>query len=293
MLESLINPKRAERKPWEMFFVGLLYASVSLLIVDWIFLKDTVLSQYVSILIVTFTVMCSMPFFYFIIRMEEIKDVQIGEERILIKEHGKALAALVYLFMGFVIAFAFWYIVLPAGTTSHNFKAQIEQYCAINSQNDFIGCIENFGVKDTISGKAVITGGLSYQMKHFVDIFVNNIYVLVFTLIFSLTFGAGAIFILAWNASVIAAAMGIFTQSSLHHFHQGIMRYFIHGIPEIAAYFVGALAGGIISVAIIRHEFKEDKFWKVLQDSVDLIIVAIMILVVSAFIEVFVTPALF
>ncbi|MFH1249036.1 MAG: stage II sporulation protein M [archaeon] len=293
MLESLINPKRAERKPWEMFFIGLLYASVSLLIVDWIFLKDTVLSQYVSILIVTFTVMCSMPFFYFIIRMEEIKDVQIGEERILIKEHGKAIAALIYLFMGFVIAFAFWYIVLPSGITSQNFKAQVEQYCAINSPDDFARCVGNVGVKDTITGNAVVTGGMAYQMRHFVDILVNNLYVLVFTLIFSLTFGAGAIFILAWNASVIAAAIGIFTEASLHHFHMGIMRYFIHGIPEISAYFVGALAGGIISVSIIRHDFKDDKFWKVLQDSVDLIIVAIIILVISAFIEVFITPSLF
>jgi len=52
-----MNPRKAERSPWELFFIGLLYASLSVLIVDWIFLKDTVLSQYTSMLIVTFTVM--------------------------------------------------------------------------------------------------------------------------------------------------------------------------------------------------------------------------------------------
>jgi len=32
----------------------------------------------------------------------------------------------------------------------------------------------------------------------------------------------------------------------------------IHGIPEIVAYFIGALAGGIISVAIIRKDLRGD-----------------------------------
>ena len=35
-----------------------------------------------------------------------------------------------------------------------------------------------------------------------------------------------------------------------------------HGIIEIAAYFVGALAGGILSVAIIKHDIRTKYFWK-------------------------------
>jgi uncharacterized membrane protein SpoIIM required for sporulation len=116
--------------------------------------------------------------------------------------------------------------------------------------------------------------------------------VLIFTLIFSLIFGAGAIFILAWNASVIAAAVGIFVKSDIAHLPIGISRYMIHGLPEIAAYFIGALAGGIISVAIIRQA-KNEKFWKIMQDSLNLIIAAIIILFLAALIEVFVTPRLF
>jgi len=62
-------------------------------------------------------------------------------------------------------------------------------------------------------------------------------------LIFSLIFGAGAIFVLAWNASVIAAAIGIFTKSELSSLPIALIRYMIHGIPEIASYFIVALAG--------------------------------------------------
>ena len=53
---------------------------------------------------------------------------------------------------------------------------------------------------------------------------------------------------------VIAAAISIFTRSSLAELRIGLVRYMIHGLPEIAAYFIAAMAGEIISVAVIRHE---------------------------------------
>ena len=118
-------------------------------------------------------------------------------------------------------------------------------------------------------------------------------YVLIFTLVFSLIFGAGAIFILAWNASVISAAVGIFSKQSLLQLPLGIARYMIHGIPEIAAYFIGAMAGGIVSIAVIKHDMKTEKFWVILQDSLNLIILAVIVLFIAALIEVFITPVLF
>jgi len=69
---------------------------------------------------------------------------------------------------------------------------------------------------------------------------------MIFTLIFSLIFGAGAIFILAWNASVISAAIGIFTSYNINEIPIGLLRYMIHGFPEITSYFVTALAGGYL-----------------------------------------------
>jgi uncharacterized membrane protein SpoIIM required for sporulation len=291
MIEMLINPKKAEREPWEMFFIGLLYGSVSLLIVDWIFLRDSILAQYTSMLIVTFATILSIPFMYFLIKFEEEKESMINKEIILIKEHGKAITALVYLFLGFIVAFSFWYMVLPSQTTASNFKAQIEQYCAINMPYNFGKCVTQHGVVNTITGK--ITAEATSRVSHFLNILVNNIYVLIFILIFSLAFGAGAIFILAWNASVIAAATGIFAEASLKNIHLGLMRYMIHGMPELIAYFIGALAGGMLSIAIIRHEFGHDRFWHILRDSVDLIILAVVVLIIAGLIEIFITPALF
>ena len=76
-------------------------------------------------------------------------------------------------------------------------------------------------------------------------------------------------------------------------FSVGFMKYAIHGIPEILAYFVARLGGGIISVAVIRHDFKSDSFRTIMFDCVDLIIIAVALVFVSALLEVYVTPLVF
>jgi uncharacterized membrane protein SpoIIM required for sporulation len=288
MFEMLLNPKRAERHPMEMFLVGLVYASLSILLVRWIFSQDAVLSNYSGILVVTFTVMFSIPFMYYAIKNEEQKDLeaQQGFTRLLL-QHGRALSMFIWLFMGFIVAYSFWHILFAG---SGILDAQVSVYCQINrpTQTAFQNCLQQYGV----GGFQKTTGFITSKEKVFM-IFANNIYVLIFTLLFSLIFGAGAIFILAWNASVIAAAVGIFTESKLSALPMGLARYLIHGIPEIAAYFVGAMAGGIISVAIIRRDMAKGKFWDILQDSLNLVILAVVILLFAALIEVFLTPLLF
>jgi uncharacterized membrane protein SpoIIM required for sporulation len=284
MIEMLIKPKRAERRPWELFFIGLFYASVSFLLVSFVFGKDFVLSGGSGLLLVIFTVISCLPFIYFIIKLEEGKDIEIDDSGRLIKEHSKAIIAMMWLFMGFVVAFSFWYIVLPE-EAGQNFNFQIKTFCAINAAHNYDICIAQYGVP-SLTGSA--TG-----MTTFLSIFSNNIYVLIFTLLFSLIFGAGAIFILVWNASVIASAIGIFAKGNMASLPAGVLRYMIHGVPEIAAYFVGALAGGIISVAVIRKDLRGEGTWKILQDALILIIIAVIILVIAGLMEVYLTPMLF
>ena len=288
-----MKPKRAERKPWEMFFVGLFWASVSLLLVSIVFAKDSILREGSGLLIVVFTVVCCLPFMYYIIKLEEGKDIAISDSGRLIKEHSKAVHALTWMFLGFVVAFSFWYAVLPLdlgvvtipGNSAENFNFQIKTFCAINSPSHYDSCIESHGIP-VLTGKVTGTDAV-------LGIFANNIYVLIFTILFSLAFGAGAMFILVWNASVIAAAIGIFAKGNLSQLPLGLARYMIHGVPEIGAYFIGALAGGIISVAVIRKDLQGEGTWAILQDSLLLVIIAIVILILAALMEVYLTPILF
>jgi uncharacterized membrane protein SpoIIM required for sporulation len=285
MLEMLINPEKAEGQPWRLFFIGAFYASLSIFLAEWVFSQDAVLSRYSGILVVTFTVMFSIPFIYYVTRLEEDKITPSSGSWALLKEHRRAIYAFLFLFMGYVVAFSFWYIML---SSTQSFSAQIETYCLINRPSNFNDCVQQYGIQDTLVATASATSA-----ERLVLIFTNNLYVSIFTLVFSLIFGAGFIFILAWNASVIAAAIGIFSKSDILALPLGLARYMIHGLPEIAAYFIIALAGGLVSTSIVRHESGSEKFWEVLHDSMNLIIVGLVILFLAAIMEVFITPALF
>jgi uncharacterized membrane protein SpoIIM required for sporulation len=282
MLESMFNPRRLEKGPWKMFFIGMLYASLSLLLAKWFFAQDAVLSNYSGIIVVTFCVMFTIPFMYFIIKEEEAEDEEVFGLLSVWKIHKDAVYAFLWLFLGFIIAFSFWYIILQDSTL---FNAQIQTYCMINSPGSIDSCVDKYDISKP-------TGAATQELR-FLSIIENNVYVMIFTLIFSLIFGAGAIFILAWNASVISAAISIFAGNRISEIPLGISRYMIHGFPEIAAYFITALAGGIFGVGIIRNGVKSKRFLHVIENTAILLFIALIILVLAALIEVYLTPVLF
>ena len=285
MLESLVNPKKVEKGSWKMFFIGLLYASLSLLGVKWAFSKDFVLYEYAGMIVVLFCVMFSLPFMYFLIKQEEEEDEQVEGFFSVWKVHKNAIYAFIWLFLGFIVAFSFWFIIIG---DSNLFNAQVGTYCNINNPGNVEDCVSEYSF-EKIGGA---TGAATKQMR-FLSIIENNVFVMIFTLIFSLIFGAGAIFILAWNASVIAAAIAIFTKYQITGIPFGIGRYMIHGFPEIVAYFITALAGGIFGVGVIRNGIKNPKLLRVIENAIVLLFIAIIILIIAAVIEVYFTPILF
>ncbi|MBU2104460.1 MAG: stage II sporulation protein M [Nanoarchaeota archaeon] len=288
MLESIVNPKRVERGPLKMLFVGLVYSSLSLILVELFFSSDPVLSKFSGMIVVTFCVMFSLPFMYYLIRQEEKEDEGVEGFLGVWRVHKDAVYAFMWLFLGFVIAFAFWNIFLQVAFGGSNlFNAQVETYCMINSFGDVDKCVQEYSFQESVP-----TGAFTKQAR-FLSIIENNVYVMIFTLIFSLIFGAGAIFILAWNASVIAAAIGIFTQYNLSEIPFGIARYMIHGFPEITAYFITALAGGIFGVGILKNGLKSPKLLRVMGNTAILLFISVAILVVAALIEVYFTPLIF
>lgn len=286
MLEAIIKPKNAEKTPWIMLIVGFIYALLSLVLVKIFFGGDTVLSRYSGVLVVTFCVMFSLPFMYFIIKKEELEDEEEPDESLLnvIKIHKDAVYAFMWLFLGFILAFSLFNIILQ---DSNLFNAQVETYCIINNG----GNLENCVLENSINNQAQ-TGASVQGVGKFLSILENNIYVMMFTLLFSVIFGAGAIFVLAWNASVISTAVGIFAHYEVRGIPCGILKYMIHGGPEIAAYFVTALAGGIFGVGIIRNGFKSKRFYRIVQSTIILLFIAIVLLIIAGLVEVYFTPSI-
>ena len=282
VVESLLFPVKAEKRPWQMFFLGALYTSIGIFLSLWIF-KDQA-----SLIMVFMITMAALPIFYNTIKLEESKDMIMDNEASILKEHNKAISFFMYMFVGITVACALWYMVLPTQTVNSLFDKQVGTIQTINNQ---------------------VSGHVIQNLSIFWKILFNNLKVLAFSTLFALIYGAGAIFILAWNGTVIGAAIGNFIRANIssytnslgmmqagNYFHVvslGLLKYSIHGIPEIAAYFYGGLAGGILSVAIIRKHFMTKKFSTVLVDFSELILIAIGFLISAAFLEVYVTPVLF
>jgi len=273
VIESIVSPITL-KKPWIMLVVGFIYSSIAIFLALWIF------NEQADLVMVFFTVMASMPYFYFTVKNEQKKSESNLDEISLLKEHAHALYSLMYLFIGFVLSYSFWYVVLPPVTVSTLFAIQTNTILAINNQ---------------------VSANYIYPFQSFVRIFFNNVKVLTFCILFAFIYGLGAVFILTWNASVIAVAIGNFIKSHLVNnsgqyiqaISFGLGRYLLHGIPEILAYFIGGLAGGVISVAVINHSFGTKKFEKTLLDSSGLILLAVFVLFVAAIMEVYLTPLIF
>ena len=226
VLESLISPEKAEKNPLSMVIYGFIFASISIILSLLIFREEA------SMVSVFLTVMISIPLMYSTTKFEENEDLKINNEKVLLKQHWKALKFFVFLFFGFIIAYSIWFIALPEETTQSLFTAQLTTINTINSK---------------ISGNLLIDSGILLR------IFMNNVKVMLFSLFFSLFFGAGAIFILTWNASVIGAAMGTFATEKI-----GIFGTYFISFPlsmEILVAYNSFMIFVISSLFLIRLSF--------------------------------------
>ncbi len=274
VLESLIPIRAAEKEPIEMLPLAFLYASIGIFVGYWIF------PNYASLTSVFFTVIACIPLMISFIRFEE-KDIFKNNKK---WHHQKAIPFFIFLFLGLVFAYSFWFVVFPKSLLSSVFGIQLDTIVQINN---------------AISGSAT-------SISFFTPILTNNLKVLMFCLLFSFVYGAGAIFILTWNASVVSAAIGNATRSLISKlasttnlpgiaiyfsaFSLGLLRYLSHGIFEMIGYFLGGLAGGLISVAVLRHDFLDENFRRVFIDALNIILVSIGVLIFAAIIEVTLSP---
>ncbi len=268
VLEGMIEPFKAEKRPFELFFLGIIFSSAAILLSLFIF------SPYSSLVSIALSAIVCVPIIYGVIKLEEKKSLEIKKEYILLKEHSRALMFFMFLFLGFVASFTLWYLFLPQAYVDELFTVQTETIT---------------GAQDNITGAA------TNPLKNMAELISHNTKVMLFCLFFAFFYGFGAIFILTWNASVIGAAIGNTIRSTISEgfissISTSILRYMTHGIPEIAAYFTAGLAGGIISIAVIKHDWRSPDFRNVIKDSVDLIVLSFVILVVAAGLEVFVSP---
>ncbi len=283
VIESIIKPRNAINNPHKV----ILYTfSVSILA---IILSYNVFYDFSSIASLAFIVIGLLPFINNILKIEEEIDMTLENENEMIKHHRKVITLFLYMFIAITMAYLIFYLIMPTNVVETLFNYQIQTINQVNSP----------------SGSETIVANVISNNPFFI-ILLNNLRVMLFCIVFSFLYSSGAIFFLSWTASLMAAAIGSFIRSGVSsllvqfeslsgiHYVQvlsiGVLRYFIHGIFEITAYLFAALAGGIISYAVINHHYQSKKFNEILLDSFDLIILSVIFLILGSLIEVYISP---
>lgn len=284
VLEEIVSAATARKHPFNIIFMSATLSTFGIWLAFYLFEEHT------SVLAMAFATVGFVPIMHEILAEEEEEEAEHpGRTITFMSRHFDIVAIYAWLFIGLLISYSFWYVVLPA---------QKE----VNCVGDFCFPVpgrENVFKEQSkawqyISGEA--TGNISkascldqkrrdlFNCSLF--IFANNAGVLVVAILVSFLYGAGAIWLIEWNASVI----GIFIGKEIleKNLGAGIARaigYLPHGIPEIAAYFIGAIAGGVISAMIGKKRYLKHEPMIIAKDVAFMIVLAFLVLLVAAVIE--------
>jgi uncharacterized membrane protein SpoIIM required for sporulation len=267
MFESLMTFEEVERRPWMMFLWAVVLASIAVLISAQISYRVSMAGQWFNlsgVFAVLFVIIPSAYFLTLMIKREE----NLEEEAIkrfhqssFWEKHGNYIMIAMFYFAGLTLAFSVWAYVLPGDF----FQVQSSKI-------------------DQIQG---VSGALTHgDFGSFARIFTNNMQVLVFAFLFSLFFGAGAVFIIAWNASILGVYISQLSRHILEIPWWGIF-FLPHGIPEIGGYLCAGLSGGIVSAAVLRKN--DSKVLRVIiLDSAKILMLGALLIFVGAAIEVYI-----
>ncbi len=277
MLESIVTYSGVSRRPWMVFVWGFIISSVAILVSTQLWFHVSVSGISVNltgIFSVLFTIIPSIFFVTMLIRKEEDaeeKDIKRHyHETQFWERHVRDFMIFLFFFAGVTLAFAFWYLILP-GVWGGVFGTEIA------AKDAFVVQVSKINQMRGMTGAAT---GLS---PYFSPILTNNLNVMMFSFIFSFIFGAGAVFIIVWNASILGVAIA---KDARHIFDIPTLSslYVMHGVPEIAAYVSAALAGGLISAAIIRRH-GSDILGRVVIDATFILMFSVFSVVCGALIE--------
>src|SRR5437879_4738633 len=216
VIERMVSIQEALKNPYWMFALGSFISLVAL------FISFVVFPSSIGIFSTFLITLAVTPFMVNLFSYEEAKEEQFIARRKalgLLQTHKEVLVILSSFFVGMIFTYSLIFILLPPETTAKIFQDQIETINLIRGHFTFL---DTFG-----------------------QILTNNIGVLLLTFFFSFIFGVGAIFILAWNASVLSTAIGLLAKNfgGIQGLPLAMLVFFPHGSIEIMAYFIGGVSG--------------------------------------------------
>ena len=274
VLESIVSAMEVEKKPFDMlilsFFITLIVVMTSYFIFP----------EYTGIILPLLVTISMTPLVYKIFAVEERIERRQAEKLIhigFVRRHEKTIKILTYFFIGSFLAVFLLMLVMPEDVLQMMFKPQIDAIKAITGYASY-----------TISGSAV-SGSVMSDIDVFEMITINNLKVTGFAFLLSFLFSTGSLFILSWNASILAIFLATFVRKGLvGEFFTFTIGILPHTPLEMFAYFFGAIAGGMLSVGFIREKWGGRELHLVLKDSLAMLLIAVFLVVLGAAVEAYI-----
>ncbi len=277
VLEEFGLPKRWANHPFMLCAIVFVVVSLSLGIALYMDEKNS------SILSISFIVIAFVPMMHNLYLKAEREEVDEGDfvTRFFFR-HKRLIGVYFMLFVSIIFSYGIWYCIMPS-----------EHRSVFQEQDATLGIVAD--MRQTMTGNASVSvGSCGKNADCWREmIFSHNFTVMLLFILLSFLYGAGALYLVIWNASTLGVLIG---QEVLREMagglHMGILQGIIsflgligHGIPEAGAYFLGAIAGGILSVAIISPKYGWKDLRIIIDDIVFVLIIAVFLLWIGAIIE--------
>ena len=265
VLEQLYPLKLIEKNPFFAFLLGAGYAVIGIGASVILFPEDP------AIVAVAFIALMAYPTLTKLLKQEEEVESKNNEFNLLVffRDHKDMFKIYTLLFLGILLVFSFFAIMLPTLATNHIFENQI----------------------NVVYGKAA--GKATFSAPLFKNIFYNNLSVLILCFVAAFIFGDGAIFLITWNASVWGTIFGNLAKTAALNVAKSPWYYFLiviavvfpHMMMEAFSYFCSATSGGVISKGLLREKTLSKRFNHVIKNTLILFIFALLVLLVAVTVE--------
>jgi len=281
VLELLINTDKLRRSPGLMFFDAVILTAIAILFAMFLFPKTNT-----SIAVLAFITIGAVPLFN---KLYSRDSYLLNFDKPFFSRHKTTIFLLLWFFLGIFTTYVGAYLILPQETSANVFSVQFGEL-------DGIAELQN----------SISTGNLAGTSQHtsrFKEVFflvlVNNLLVVLSATLLSFFYGAGGLFLIAWNSSILAAVIAKDISLSFAGFSGGIgslltgigntilsfFSYLPHGLPEILAYFIVSVTGAIFARDLFRGLFSTDFKWDALLDFMHMFMLALLLLAIGALIE--------
>lgn len=221
VLDLIVSPQLARKQPWRLLVAAFFFVTFGVFAHLWLpSVRGSAL---------VFAMIPAIPLFWSLVVREETAEEKVHLRPFMgFNYHRRLIELFAYLFIGSVVAYAFWYSALPPAVANSVFQDQINeiQVLRLNPQS-------------TTTEALTQLSGYVFSPSYFWSLFTHNLNVLFILFALSLVYGMGSIYVLLWNASIIGVFIG--------------MRVQLQGIIGIASSVFGILPHGALEIG--------DTFW--------------------------------